>query len=100
MTSLSPASDLHIASLIIQVWPDDIEQVLKFVKTLPGAEYELHPEGHKLITLVEAGSEAELAKIIDSIDQFPGVLSSRLAYHHCEPLKSLQEEMPHGNHPS
>lgn len=92
--------ELHIASLIILVRPENFEEILKLADSLPRAECQHDANCNKLIVVFEASSEMELSDILDSINNWQGVLSAQLAYHHCEPAESLLEEISHVSHTS
>ena len=86
--------ELHIASLVIRSWPDAFDQVIDLAGKLPTAEVMNNESKDCLAVVFEATSETEISSIINQVQDWPGVLSAQLAYHHCEANDSLQEEIP------
>jgi nitrate reductase NapAB chaperone NapD len=94
------SNDIHIVSLIVYVSMDCLDDVLKKSKQLPEAECHHNEGDHKFIIVYEAESESALTSQIDQINNWRGVLSTQLCYHHCEPNESLLEEIRYATHTS
>jgi periplasmic nitrate reductase NapD len=92
--------DIHIVSLIIQTRPVYKDEILYKASKLPHAECHSNNEDYKFVLVFEAESEAELSSQVDDINNWKGVLSTQLCYHHCEPNESLQEEIQYANYTS
>ena len=92
--------DIHIASLIIHVRPEYKTRVLSQANKLPQAECHSNKEDNKFVLVFEAESDAVLSSSMDEINNWQGVMSVQLCYHHCEPKESLQEEIQYANQAS
>ncbi len=93
-------NETHIVSLIIYCRPEFISKVIDKTKDLPNSECHSIQDSHKLVLIFEVNSEFALSSSIDEINNWQGVLSVQLCYHHCEPNESLQEEIQYAIHTS
>ncbi len=88
---------LHVASLLVQVQPDQVEAVASWLRAQPGTEVPVtNPEG-KVICVIERTSERQIADLTQTLADTPGVLSASLVYHEIlDPSQAdqLQEERP------
>lgn len=92
--------DVHIVSLIVYVNPEYLDAVMDNANKLPHAECHFDKEGHKFVLVFEAESESALSSYVDQLNNWNGVLSTQLCYHHCEPNESLLEEMRYATYTS
>ncbi len=76
----------HIASLVVQAWPDRMARVEDEVARLPGVETHGSNGAGKLVVTVESRSDAAMMETIRRIETAEGVVSASLVYHHAEEL--------------
>ena len=74
----------HIASLLVQAWPDQLEDVERALGALPGVESHGQAGPGKLIVTVETETDAALVDTIDRIEKYDGVITASLVYHHMD----------------
>jgi len=94
------SDDVHIVSLIIHVLPEYKNEVLRNAKDMPQAECHSNKGENKFVLVFEAESDAVLSSSMDEINNWQGVMSTQLCYHHCETNESLQEEIQYANQAS
>ncbi len=92
------SDDIHIVSLIIYASQECINAVLAKANKLPEAECHSNEGDHKFILVFEAESDSALSAQVNEINNWKGVLSTQLCYHHCEPTESLLEEIQYATH--
>jgi len=92
--------ETHIVSLIVQLVPEYKDEIIKKASLIPLSEYYTDSHVHKLVIVFEAESESTLSTWFDDINNWQGVLSTQLCYHHCESNESLQEEIQYANNPA
>ena len=85
--------EVHISSIVVQGNPVQVDTIAAMIGELPRAEIPLSPGQGKLIVLLEANNESEIAERVAFINAIEGDLSAALVYHHCEPSGSLEEEI-------
>lgn len=71
----------HIASLLVQAWPDRMAQAETHLAAIPGVENHGAAGTGKLILTIEVDSDAELVETISRIEGTDGVLTASLVYH-------------------
>ena len=86
LTGGSRRRDAHIASVLVQAWPERIPQVEAELTHLPGVESHGSNGAGKLIVTVETGSDAELVDRMNRIETAEGVIAVSLVYHHSEEM--------------
>ncbi len=97
---LSMSDDVHIVSLIIHVLPEYKNEVLNKANNMSQAECHSNKEDNKFVLVFEAESDAVLSSSMDEINNWQGVMSAQLCYHHCETNESMQEEIQYANQAS
>ena len=76
----------HIASVLVQGWPDRITEIERELTGLPGVEsYGTNGNG-KLILTLEAEDDAGLVATMNRIETAKGVVTASLVYHHAEEM--------------
>jgi periplasmic nitrate reductase NapD len=71
----------EIASILVHVRPERLEQVTRAIAALPGAEiYSRSPQG-KLVAVLEASSTCDIAATLNTISSMPHVLTAGLVFH-------------------
>lgn len=82
---------VHIASLLLRIVPDRIDDLRAAIAALPEAE--LHATEHpaRYAVLLEAGDERALADATTRLSDIPGVLTVAIVTHVTEPRASLAE---------
>ena len=78
----------HIASLLVQMWPDKAETIAHLLDRIPGIETHGISNG-KLIVTVEAASDAQLVELIGAVEAADGVVAASLAYHQIEDFDNV-----------
>jgi nitrate reductase NapD len=86
ITGRSGGEPAHIASILVQGWPDKLPLVEAELTGLPGVESHGSNGAGKLILTVETGSDAELIGTINRIETSDGVIAVSLVYHHAEEM--------------
>ena len=86
LTGGLPRRDGHIASVLVQAWPERIPLVEAELTGLPGVESHGSNGAGKLIITVETESDAELVDRINRIETAEGVIAVSLVYHHSEEM--------------
>ncbi len=74
----------HIASLVVQCLPRNLESTRAAIEALDGAEVPEFDECGKLVVLLETASEGALLDCIRDIEHTAGVISANLVYHQLE----------------
>lgn len=84
---------IHIASLLLQVMPAEVESIRAAVASLPDAEF--HPTAHpnKFAVVLEAGNERALSAATEQLSGLPGVLTVSIVAHLTERADSLEDEV-------
>jgi len=86
LTGGPPKQSEHIASVVVQAWPERLTRVEAELTRLPGVESHGSNGAGKLIITVETRSDAELLDRINRIETADGVIAASLVYHHAEEL--------------
>ena len=94
------SDDIHIVSLIVYVAPESLDKVVDRANKLPQAECHFNEGAHKFVLVFEAESDSALSSQVEEINNWEGVMSTQLCYHHCEPKESLLEEIQYATHTS
>jgi len=76
----------HIASVLVQGWPDKIQAVEAELTRLAGVESHGSSEAGKLILTLEAETDAALVETMDQMQMAEGVVTVSLVYHHMEEM--------------
>ena len=87
-----PGTDLHIASCVAFVRPEDMDSICRSIQATKLAEIPRTDPAGKLVLLFEASTAASVLDRIDAIRALPGVHAVHLAYQHIEDEAALQEE--------
>jgi len=81
---------MNISSVVIQVSPGNIEEVLMTVKEATFCEYHMHDDKGRIIVSLEGKDTEEEITKLKMIQQIPGVLSAEMVYAYSE--KELEQE--------
>jgi nitrate reductase NapD len=76
----------HIASVLVQAWPNKIPAIESELTRLAGVESHGSSETGKLILTLEAENDAGLVETMDRIQIVRGVVNVSLVYHHMEEM--------------
>ncbi len=82
----SQGPEVHIASLLVQAWPDRLPSVEAELSALPGVESHGSNGAGKVILTLETRGDAELMERIRQIETAEGVIATSLVYHHAEEM--------------
>jgi len=74
----------HIASVLVQAWPEKIPGIKAHLARFPGIESHGSNGAGKLILTIEAEDDAGLMDAIRRIESTPGVIVASLVYHQFE----------------
>ena len=86
LTGTHQRRDAHIASILVQAWPERLADVEAALTRLAGVESHGSNGAGKLIITVETRSDAELLDRINRIEVADGVIAASLVYHHAEEM--------------
>ncbi|MGI9381826.1 MAG: chaperone NapD [Methyloligellaceae bacterium] len=75
---------VHIASLLVQAWPDQLDDVERVLTELPGVESHGPAGAGRLIVTVETENDAALVDAVNRIERSEGVITASLVYHHMD----------------
>ena len=71
----------EIASILVQVRPERLDDVARAIEALPGSEiYSRSPQG-KLVVVVEGSDVGVIGTTLNTISSLPHVLTAALVYH-------------------
>lgn len=84
---------VHIASLLLQITPAQVESVRTAVESLPAAEFHATAHPNKYAVLLEAGDERTLADATQLLSGLPGVLTISIVAHFTESADALAEQV-------
>jgi len=76
----------HIASVLVQGWPDKMPIIEAELTALSGVESHGSNQNGKLILTLEAENDAGLVATMDHIQRTEGVVNVSLVYHHMEEM--------------
>ncbi len=76
----------HIASVLVQAWPDRLADVEDRLAHLDGVESHGRTGAGKLIVTVETETDAGLVNAMNRIQTADGVITASLVYHHLEEI--------------
>ena len=86
LTGRTDRRQAHIASIVVQAWPDRIPLVEAELTRLPGVESHGSNGAGKLILTLETRGDAELMDRVRRIETAEGVIAASLVYHHAEEM--------------
>jgi nitrate reductase NapD len=96
---ISPASEVHIAGVFVQVRPGYGTSVATALAALPNTEVHGDGSAGRLVVVCECASAGETLSLIDRMRELPGVLNVALVYQHAESAAAMEEEIGHENDP-
>ncbi|RCK46264.1 MULTISPECIES: chaperone NapD [Thalassospira] len=73
-----------ISSMIVQARPEQITIIKTRLEELDGAEVTAEDANGKLVVVLEADTDRQLADTMQKIGEIPGVLGVNLVFHHSE----------------
>lgn len=71
----------HVASLLVQAWPDRIAATEAALNTIPGVESHGSAGPGKLIVTVDVDDDSGLVEAVSRIEATKGVITASLVYH-------------------
>lgn len=71
----------HVASLLIQAWPDRIAATEAALNAIPGVECHGSAGPGKLIVTVDVDDDSGLVEAVSRIEAAKGVITASLVYH-------------------
>jgi len=74
----------HIASLLVQAWPNRIAALTPQLNALGGVEVHHSDPGGRIIVTIEAPDDRRLLAAIAEIEAADGVVTASLVYHQVE----------------
>jgi nitrate reductase NapD len=75
---------IHIASLLVQAWPERLSEITIAVAGMAGAEAHETEAPGRLIVSLEVESDSDLVDTMAEIGEIEGVISTSLVYHQVE----------------
>lgn len=79
----------HIASLLVQAWPDGIDTTETALVDIPGVESHGSAGTGKLILTVDVDDDAQLVETISRVEATTGVITASLVFHQMEEGEEL-----------
>ncbi len=79
-------AEIHVASLVVYAGASRAAAVAEAIGRLPGVEVHANNGRGKLVVVVEAGSDADMAAAIGRVDRTAGVICTALVSQQAEPL--------------
>ncbi len=79
-------AEIHITSLVVYADPSRVSEISDAVGRLPGAEVHANDGRGKLVVVLEAEGNADMAAAINRVDRTAGVICTALVYQQAEPL--------------
>lgn len=78
--------DWHIASLVVTTLPERRTDIENSLRRLERVDVHSNPDeqAHKVIVIAETKSEAELSRLLTTIESLDGVLTANLIFHQSE----------------
>lgn len=76
----------HVISLVIHTIQQQTQPIIQQLTQLAGLELHSHDQDGKLIVTIEGEHSNHLLDHIETINQYQGVISSSLIYHHVESI--------------
>lgn len=89
--------EYHIASFIVLVRPDVLQQTRELLTTLPGTEVHQHDPAGKIIITIEGDSTAHISRITQAIGLLDGVLACNMVFHQFEEESDTESEALHAH---
>lgn len=84
------SKEIHITSLIVQVFPHKMADVRQQIMAIQNAELSVNNDV-KLVVVIEGETQRALMESIETINAIPGVLSATMVYHQSEVLEEGEE---------
>lgn len=75
------AQETHIASFVLHVLPDRLEDLANLIEQTPMLEEGARSEAGKLVVLAESRDQQALIEAMETLESLPGVLECILVYH-------------------
>jgi nitrate reductase NapD len=73
-----------ISSMIVQTRPEQMDDLKSRLASVAGAEVTAEDASGKLVVVLEADTDRQLADTMQKIGEIPGVLGVNLVFHHSE----------------
>jgi nitrate reductase NapD len=87
------ADEWHVAGIVVQAHPDQVDAVADFVRSIADAEVHATGPTGKLVVTLEAPSNRALAAHLETIQKTEGVLGATLVYQRHEAAADLDKEL-------
>lgn len=75
---------MNISSLVLNTIPENIEQIIDFVKGIEGCEYHFHKKNGQIIITIEAEDGQTESSIVRHLRKDKRVISLTMVYSYCE----------------
>ena len=79
-------AEIHVVSLVIYADPSRALEISDAVGRLPGTEVHANDGRGKLVVVLEAEGNADMAAAINRVDRTAGVICTAMVYQQTEPL--------------
>ena len=77
----------HVASLLVQAWPDRLAEIEDELNAIPGVETHGAAGAGKLIVTVDVDGDQALVDAVSSIEATEGVITASLVYHQMDDVE-------------
>ncbi len=82
----SHRAEIHVTSLVVYADPSRASEISDAIGRLPGAEVHGNNGRGKLVVVLEAEGDADMAAAIGRVDRIAGVICTALVYQQSETL--------------
>jgi len=90
--------ELHVAGIVVYVYPNQVDTVALALRQFTGAQLHASAPDGRLVVTLEAPSAAAIADRMGAIQQLEGVLSCALVYQHNESVEAMMQELADADH--
>lgn len=80
------AGNIEIVSLVVNAFPQHLEEVAREVAALPGTDVHITDQKGKLIVVLEASTQGEIGSVANAISGIRHVLSAAMVFQATENL--------------
>lgn len=78
-------SEMHIASVVVQAQPRQLDEVAAAIQVLPGARIHGRSDAGKLVVTLDGSTADDILDQVRAMQQLRGVVNVALVYQHIEP---------------
>jgi len=81
--NLLEQAPVHIAGVLVKVFPQNSDKLIKLLNALPGTEvHDISAQGAMVVTVEATEQEKNIVDVITHLSTLDGVLDASLIFHH------------------